>query len=102
MLMLTALSALVLNLVSPVHAAVTPEDEFKGKPSPAQLTFSGMAGLGILDSTAGFQVLGSAATKLVNRGFIPDINNQVFLEFQFGPLFVASSTAWFYSAHLRW
>lgn len=100
--MIQILLMLAVSNSQPAHAQVTPEQEFKGKPSPAEMTVGAMAGMGILDSTAGFQVVGSIAKKIVNRGFVPDVNNQVFIELHFGPLFVASSTAWFYSTHLRW
>ncbi len=103
--MRTLITALVLVSTfasTSAFSQVTPEEEFKGKSSPVDLNFGALAGMGILDSTAGFQLVGAVAKKIVNRGFIPDLNNQVFAELQFGPLFVASSTAWFYSAHVRW
>ena len=61
-----------------------------------------MAGLGFIDSGVGFLVTGNVAKKLLDHGFIPDINNQVFVEVELGPLFIKGTTAFDYSLQLRW
>src|SRR5262245_52809752 len=77
-------------------------DDFKGKDDPSQFGFGGMAGLGILDNRGGFSLLGTASKKIIDRGFVPDIVNSVWIEAEAGPLFVGGSTAFVYSLHLRW
>lgn len=77
-------------------------EDFKGQPSPQRYQFGGLTGLGILDSKAAFAIIGTVAVKMVEAGFVEDINDPVFAELQLGPLFVQGSTAWHYSTHLRW
>jgi len=60
------------------------------------------SGVGVLDRSIGFTVVGQFARKIIHDGFIPEINNQVFAEVQLGSLFVSNATALIYSAHLRW
>lgn len=77
-------------------------EDWKG-PSPApKFYFGGLAGMGVLDTAIGFSLLGTAAIRLVERGFANDINNQVFLEGQAGPVFFRGLTAFQYHVHLRW
>lgn len=61
------------------------DKDWKGAPYPNQFTGGAMMGLGIRDSSAGFSMLGTIAAKIVPQGFIPDINNDVFLEAAGGP-----------------
>jgi hypothetical protein len=75
------------------YKSVHPENNF---------TFGGSAGMGIVDTHAGFTLIGNIAAKVVKDGFIPDIVNPVFLEAEFGPTFVSGATFWQYSTHLRW
>ena len=77
-------------------------DNFKGAPSSAEVTASAMGGFGLIDTSGGFTVIGAIAKKIVNHGFIDDINDQVFLEVEAGPLFTTGTTAWLYSVHGRW
>lgn len=76
--------------------------DFKGESPTAEITWGGSAGLAQIYSEAGFAVIGTVAKKIVTKGFAPDLNNQVFIELQAGPLFIASSTLVAYSTHLRW
>jgi hypothetical protein len=85
----------------PVAQTVSSEP-FKGEASPQLMDFSAMLGLGLIDSSGAFSVIGSAARKIVDRGFVGDINNQVFAELELGPAFFKGNTAFIYSAHLRW
>jgi len=82
--------------------ALGAEKAFKGESPTYQFTVGGLTGVGVVDSRMGYSLLGTAAVKVINRGFADDLNNQVFLEAAFGPLFVAGTTAFQYSFHLRW
>ena len=82
--------------------AVLAAEDFKGTPPADEWTFGGMTGLGVMDSSAGVALLGFGSKKIVNHGFAPEINNQVFAESQLGPVFFSRGTAFFYSFHLRW
>lgn len=75
------------------YKSVHPENNF---------TFGASTGMGIVDTHAGFALIGNVAAKVVKDGFIPDIVNPVFLEVEFGPTFVSGATFWQYSTHLRW
>jgi hypothetical protein len=39
---------------------------------------------------------------MIEKGFAPDISNQVFVELQAGPFTTSRGSAFLYSAHLRW
>jgi hypothetical protein len=73
-------------------------------PSPKEVfTVGGVTGVGIVDGFAGFTLLGQGAIRILSRGFIGgEINDQVFAEVQFGPVFAGGTTFWLYGAHLRW
>ncbi|OFZ18272.1 MAG: hypothetical protein A2X94_07495 [Bdellovibrionales bacterium GWB1_55_8] len=90
--------ALSANFASAEEA----EENWKGASDPAQFHLGALTGLGILDSSAGFEVLGTLSRKIVPQGFVPDISNSVSIEIQAGPIFIHSTTAFSYSAHLRW
>ncbi len=100
-----ALMFLVPSVVfaEPVSAIEKPSTEFwKGKAPDRTATLGAMMGLGIYDGSAGFQVSPNAAFKVAHEGWIEDINEQLLLELQMGPLFVKSSSVFTYSIHLRW
>lgn len=75
---------------------------FRGEPPHSRGTWGLIGGLGTLDSSVGLAVIGTAAKTVLQRGFVPDINNQVFVEGEFGPLFVSGGAVVTYSGHLRW
>ena len=81
----------------------TAATDWKGERSAREMSFGALAGLGDRNGDRSFTVVGDFSKKMLHRGFIPEINNQVFLEAMFGPLFVSTIlTAWIYSGHLRW
>lgn len=75
------------------YKSVHPNNSFTGGIS---------AGFGLVDTHGGFTLIGNLAAKVVQDGFIPDIVNPVFLEAEFGPVYVSGATFWMYSTHLRW
>jgi hypothetical protein len=77
-------------------------EEWKGKANEQEFTMGAMTGLGLYNGNAGFTLIGHLAKKIVDQGFVPEINNQVFAEVEVGPLFVLGSVAWMYGLHLRW
>lgn len=77
-------------------------EPWKGRPSEREWGLGVLAGMATVDGTVGLATLGTAAKKIVHHGFVPDLNNQVFIETQIGPLFVSSEVGVQYSAHLRW
>jgi len=91
---------------SSAHASGFPfiggDEDFKGS-APAELFKLGvMGGLGIVDANGmlGFTV--APSFRIVEKGFVPDINNQVFAELSLGGNFLGAPNAFTYSAHLRW
>jgi hypothetical protein len=87
----------------PVSAIEKSTTEFwKGKAPDRTATLGAMLGLGIYDGSAGFQISPNAAFKVAHEGWLEDINDQLLLELQMGPLFVKSSSVFTYSIHLRW
>jgi hypothetical protein len=92
--------SLVLFVLSSSSLAFS--EDWKGTPETSEISVGGLAGLGIIDNSSGFSVLGTVSKKIIHHGFVPDINNTVSLEGAIGPVFLSGVTAWLYSAHLRW
>lgn len=68
----------------------------------SEMTLGGLAGLGIIDNSAGFALLGTISKKILAKGFVPDISNSVSIEASVGPAFVSGGTAVMYAGQLRW
>ncbi len=81
---------------------VSSAEDWKGKPETAQWSLGVLTGLGIVNATPGFAIMGAAAKKIVEGGFIPDINNSVWIETEMGPVLAKGSVAFQFSGHLRW
>lgn len=86
----------------PASTPSSSNEEWKGIPGDSEISIGALTGLGVLDSSAGFAVLATAGRRIVPHGFVPDINNSVYLEAMVGPLFLKAGTAFAYSVHLRW
>jgi hypothetical protein len=92
------------------HRAVVAEEpstesgvDWKGRPDPNQFDFGIVAGLGLVDGSAGFVLAPSISTKILKHGFIEgELNDSVSIEGQGGPVFLTGTTAFMFSAHLRW
>lgn len=90
------------------HAAVESEssdtgEDWKGSPEGNRFEVGALTGMGVIDSKAGWAVLATGAVNILEKGFIPDINDTAFIEVQAGPLFrFSGSTPFQYSTHLRW
>lgn len=93
------LLALAIGLAAPKASA---EEAWKGAPPPTSLSLAAMAGAGVLDSAVGFGLNGAVGIKILNEGFIPDINDQVYLEGQFGVTFMRGSSVIPWGLFLRW
>lgn len=94
-------SALVCALLV-LPAVSSASSDFKGEASGADIAVGGMAGFGQVYSEFGFALIGSVSKSIAQQGFVPDINDQVSVEVQAGPLLINGSTLAVYSAHLRW
>lgn len=90
----------VFGLLSSVASPAA--EDWKGEPYQTNLAVAGMAGAGIIGGNVGLGVTAAIAIKIAHEGFIPDINDQVWLEFQGGPLFITGLTAATYGLFLRW
>ena len=93
-----AIAAGLIFMTVPVHA----DEDWKGKADSSEISLGGLTGMGIINNSVGFTVLGTVSKKIVKRGFISDVNNSVSIEGLLGPAFIPAGTAWIYSAHLRW
>jgi hypothetical protein len=82
--------------------AAAPAEDWKGTSPTHTLTFGALAGLGLVDATGGMALRGFLSKKIVDRGFVTDVNDQVFLEAAAGPVFLTGTTALAFSAQLRW
>lgn len=77
-------------------------EPFKGPSDSTQFMAGGSVGLGIISGFPAFDILGFVALKIVPRGFVPDINDSVWIELQTGPAVTQGVLAIPYSAHMRW
>jgi hypothetical protein len=95
----------VLSLVS-LKALAEPygagAEDWKGPLSIKEWSIAALPGLGVINSTGGFTLQGVLAKRILEHGFAPDINNQVFIEVQAGPFFSGPGSAFLFSTHLRW
>jgi hypothetical protein len=94
-----ALSFWIAGLTLSLESRAEP---YKGSLSPRIADFSVMTGLGLVDSSAALSVLATASRKIVEQGFVSDLNNQVFAEIALGSGFLKGHSAFVYSTHLRW
>lgn len=90
------------SAATPALQQVSTGEDYKSYHPDHRFTLGVSGGLGLVDTSGGFTLIGNAATQIVKSGFIPDIVNPVFLEVEFGPLFTSGTTVWMYSTHLRW
>jgi hypothetical protein len=82
---------------------IEPEPEqWKGKPYDHRFQFSFLPGVGVIGASAGFSLNGAAAVKILNTGFLDDVNDQAYVEALAGPCFLNGLTTIQYSSHLRW
>jgi len=77
-------------------------EDWKWPLSDHQWTAAIIPGLGVINQSAGFTFQGAIARKILHQGFAPDVNNQVFVEFQGGPFTHSQGSAFLFSTHLRW
>jgi hypothetical protein len=103
--MLRYFIALAIGVLT-IHSshAFGDEELWKGKPPEGEVSFGLGAGLAPLGSSGGFVSILHLGKKIVHTGFVPDINNQVWIEAAGGFHYGFNSTWWsgLFSAHLRW
>ena len=89
-----------------VAAQGSPEDfngdPWKGQPDRSDFDFGALTGLGFVQGSPAFALVGTASRKIDYAGFIDGIRNSLSIEGQLGPMFLKGSSAFTYSAHLRW
>lgn len=93
---------LLFAMISLSGTSVLANEDWKGKEEDTQIAFGGLTGMGIIDSSVGYTILGTISKKIISDGFVPDINNSVWIEGAVGPVFLSGATALSYNAHLRW
>lgn len=91
----------LLSVIATGTSALGSED-WKGPADPADIRLGALAGLTIIDSSAGFGLIGTASKRIAPDGFVPGITNPVSIEAEVGPSWNASQTLFWYSAQLRW
>ena len=104
-LITTLLSGVSVSLAATsAHTQTTAQiqEDWKGRSPDSNVTLSPMFGAAFRETGVGIAVAGSAAIRLLEHGFIPDINNQVFLETQLGGIFFPNRDVFSYAAQLRW
>lgn len=97
----TALTTAFLLLQAPAFAAPAGQ-EWHAKGYTQQFQASFMTGMTIMGNRAGFGLQGLFAKQILEKGFFPDITNQVYVEALFGPSFMTGGTGFQIGGHLRW
>jgi hypothetical protein len=92
---------LLLSSVSGNVAFAVMED-FKGPAPTHEFVGSFMTGFGLIDTNGGVPIVGSLSKKILNEGWLSDVTDQVFFEVSIAPIFLAGTSAFMYSTHLRW
>lgn len=93
---------LVLTM-SLAHPLVGRAEDWKGPTAPESTQLGAMTGLGLVGGQAGLALIGQASKRIVERGFVPDLNNSVWFEIQAGWILgITGGNPFGYSAHLRW
>ncbi len=93
-----------LTLFTALSAKADPQstDEmWKGSPYDRNVSLAIIQGLGFPNGSVGYAVNGYLGIKVLHKGFVPDINNQVFAELFFGGLF-GGGDGTNLGAQLRW
>src|ERR1041385_5050312 len=78
--------------ILPLSARAGNDESWKGPSDKSRVRFSAMSGLALVDDFAGLGIIGAASVKILNRGFVQDINDQIWVEFEAGPLFYNGTT----------
>ncbi len=91
-----------VRVSSAAPTPVTSTEDWKGTPDSSHASLGAFTGLGVVDSHAGFALLGTASTKIAQDGWITDVNDSVSAEAYVGPVFTSGTSAFAYSLHLRW
>jgi opacity protein-like surface antigen len=93
-----------IGVVPPLAHAQTAQSQepWKGASPQTDGTLTVMPGMSINGTDVELAIVGAAAKRIIERGFVPDINDQVFLEVMLGPSITGDFTAWFYGVNLRW
>ena len=87
-----------------VDSQNTSEEAWKGPANETHSYVGLLAGFGMMKNSLVMPTRVLYGYKVLNRGFVPDINNQVHLEAAMGPVFLLDSdeTAWSGSVGARW
>jgi hypothetical protein len=88
--------------LTPVAPALPLHDNWQWPAQAHAWTLGVLPGVATINDSTGFSLQFAAAYKMLDKGFAPDISNQVFLEVQGGPFTTSRGSAFLYSAHLRW
>ncbi len=98
-----SLIALILGFAVLVPSTGYSAELWKGPHFDHHGAFGASSGLGVVDGRAGFALTGQVSAVIQDRGFFPDMTNQLSIEASAGPLLgLAGTTPFQYGLHLRW
>lgn len=100
--LLTTLHVLSLGILMLGSSTQARAEDWKGTPAHPMVRLSALTGLGVLDSRIGLPLAFMASGRVIEHGFIGDLNDSVSAEALIGPLWVEGRTAWNWGARLRW
>jgi len=94
--------AIIVYLSLFSFSVLSASESWKGQSPVHEFTGGAIAGMAIVGGSVGGAILGNIAKKILHRGFVSDINDQVFIELTGGPVFASGETLIGLSTHLRW
>ncbi len=96
--------ATIFGFASLLSFSAGAAEAWKGKPPGGEFLFGFGGGISQLGSLGGVPLIGNVAAKIVHLGFVPDMNNQVWIEAAGGVhlTFNGGFTSGLFSTHLRW
>lgn len=96
------ITALSLVVTSILRAEAQEQTDWQWPGRTENWTLGVLPGVATINSSTGFALQFAGAYRIIEKGFAPDISNQVFVELQAGPFTTSRGSAFLYSAHLRW
>lgn len=80
----------------------TRTEKWKADRDPDGYQLSALAGIGRVGTKTGFALMGGGAFNLVREGWLDDVSDSIYLEFQVGPYVYSGNSQLMTSAHLKW
>lgn len=76
--------------------------DFQGPENKEKIMVGLSTGIGMIDPKVGIPLVFNTSTRLLDKGWLEDVSDQVFLEFMAGPTFYGGNAPFQWGMHARW